>query len=478
VVMLGENMLTHQRYTESVNHNARSRISHIGERLRLEGARWESGAAATINTNGNADVTLSTAEGVVWQMHRQTWGATATTEYYIMNHPDGVQVITNLFQLSQSPYNKDADGDAILDANNRFFNVELVGFQSSGASNNLNRLFLILSSGDYGKIADAQKDKDNFSITSVDSELLGGAFRIARLSLNVDTGEMTVVPKDTRGLPVGTAGGGSGGSAQSSLFADSDFQLYDNLDTTKIGQFQSSNITTATTRLYELPDANGPLLTSTNGAGTVGQAWYAGGEKPGVGYMADAAAGGGGGAQTNEANTWTALQTFDANILVGAGTLGSTPEGIIMAGGIGGANTIGTTHDDGIIAAAAGCGLGANFRRYAVLGVYDADPTYMKEAVIIGGRSLDATSLDRVLVGGFKDHNHGTVSDSVLLGDDVAVTNNTGVFVFNGSGNATLTPDKDNTAFFGVDIDTTTGIITAGTNVLDIVNGEYNGNPL
>jgi hypothetical protein len=55
----------------------------------------------------------------------------------------------------------------------------------------------------------------------------------------------------------GGSGVPGGGGSTTSSFSDLDFNVYDNVDVTKIAKFQADGITTATTRLYTFPDKDG-----------------------------------------------------------------------------------------------------------------------------------------------------------------------------------------------------------------------------
>ena len=55
-----------------------------------------------------------------------------------------------------------------------------------------------------------------------------------------------------------TATGGAGGGTVTS-FGDGTFEVYNTADSTKVGKFDASGITTATTRTYGMPDASGTM---------------------------------------------------------------------------------------------------------------------------------------------------------------------------------------------------------------------------
>jgi len=148
--------LTVQRYTETVDlPNERGRISHIGERVRQIGASWDNGMALSVTTNINGaaedDLFLTTASGQAWQMHLQDYPAvtnvSGTQRYHVLNAQGGLQVITNLNQITA-----DASGNATLNGNQRRFNIEIIAFINSGvsASEPDSVLGILLSTDDYG----------------------------------------------------------------------------------------------------------------------------------------------------------------------------------------------------------------------------------------------------------------------------------------------------------------------------------------
>ncbi len=257
-----EGPLTLQRYTEVYDSpDDRSRISHIGERVRVEGAKWESGmlAGVTVVTQGaaNDDVYVTISSGQAWQMHLQAFGAVTTNEneYYVMNDPAGVVLITNLNQISH-----DANSNAVLNTNNRWFNVEVVGWAASGSTNNRDRVMLLLSTGQYSTESEAIADSSGYSITSISPQYLGGAVRLATIRLrrqSAGSGTWTATVIDRRGLLLNSDTSGAGASAMSTIFADTLFRVYDDSDPTKLIAFQASGITANNTRTLTVQDTDG-----------------------------------------------------------------------------------------------------------------------------------------------------------------------------------------------------------------------------
>lgn len=85
---------------------------------------------------------------------------------------------------------------------------------------------------------------DMFGGAWVNYELIGGT----NMTITTDTSANTITFDST--------GGGGGGNT----FDDSLFQIYDNVDNTKIIAFEANGITTGTTRTFTAPDINGTLM--------------------------------------------------------------------------------------------------------------------------------------------------------------------------------------------------------------------------
>jgi len=309
-----------QRWTEMVGGpNGRGMLSHIGERIRTLGAKWQTGMAANVRTNVNGaaedDVFVTMDAGTAYQLHLQNVTAVtnvdASAEYHILNDPSGIKAITNLNQISV-----DANGVAVLDSNNARFNVQVIGFAPSGSTNNIGmKIGLNLSTDQYSTEAAALADSSAFSVLSVDKDLESTAVWLATLTLRRQTagsGTWTTIITDRRGFPLFTSGGGSSASAAASVFSDSSFRVFDDGDSTKLLALEVSEVSTATTRTWTVPNQDGTFVTTNqalvwnanqtvNGVLTVN----------GTNVMLQIP-------NTNEVNVWTAEQAINADLTLGA----------------------------------------------------------------------------------------------------------------------------------------------------------------
>ena len=293
-----EGAFAKQRKTEAIDlPDGRSRLSHMGERIRVSGAMWESGALASvaIESNGAAEdnVLIGITSGEIWQIHRQTFGAVATNqnEYFVMNDTNGVTRITDLNQIDH-----DASGNSTLDSNNRYFNVQVIAYQASGNGNTSNRVMLTLSTDDYGTLAGAIGDTLGQNVTSVSPQYFGGAVWLATVTLRRQStagGTWTATVTDRRGVALNSNVSGSGATAQAQTFPDANFRVFDDVDPTKLVAFEASGITTGTTRTYTWPDKNGT-----------------------VAMTSDITGGGGGDIYGASNNTFTATNTFTKAVLL------------------------------------------------------------------------------------------------------------------------------------------------------------------
>jgi hypothetical protein len=239
-------------------------FQYLSLRLRLEGSKYVSGVdpTVTITTNPSAidGLKVTSTSGLVFQMHSQTFQAKDGTEYYVVNHPTTPYLrITDL-----SDIDVDANGDT-LRGNNTRYGLNLFGGQNSG--DEVDRVYVMLPTGNYSTDANAINDVFNYAVTSVPFELRGTAFRTFRIVVNYSTSSSGTFTnllgaggyQDERGQPLGVGGGGAGSGAAQTDFSDTDFSLYNNTDATKILQFLLSGITTGNTRTLTVPDISGLL---------------------------------------------------------------------------------------------------------------------------------------------------------------------------------------------------------------------------
>jgi hypothetical protein len=233
-------------------------VGHVNSWIRAQYATWVSGVAPTLNitTNGGAadNVIYTTSTGVVLQLHKHIFPAfTGTPDMYVVND-------------SVTPYNIITDlNELLLDSTGASMSARRFNLVIWGAINEVtseSKLFINLPGGTYNSDTGVLQDADHFADFNIPPEFTGTGFLITELQLRHQTlssGTWTLVGQvDLRGLfPAIQAGSGSGGATE---FADNVFRIFDETDATKLAAFQASGITTATTRTYTLPDADGSIF--------------------------------------------------------------------------------------------------------------------------------------------------------------------------------------------------------------------------
>lgn len=244
-----------QRYTEAFSNDSRGTQSHAREKLRALGAVYIAGITQTLNiTPGTPDVVhLATGAGSVHQLHRQDFPAFSTGPYYYGNGVDAYEEISDL----ASALNLD-DGTAIT--NNQKFNLVIWG--AVNISSGECKLFVNLPNAVYSLDSQAMSDRDNTADYTVPDDMRSVAFMIARVAMSYSTsgsGDWTELGiYSLLGTPSGARSGGAGAVA-SNEFDDSQFNIYDSADVTKLLAFQLSGIATGTTRTLTIPDASGVI---------------------------------------------------------------------------------------------------------------------------------------------------------------------------------------------------------------------------
>lgn len=233
-------------------------LCHIGEKLRLGGADYFSG----VDPNGDAstyfvitagNVEFKSTAGIIFQKHRHIFPAFDTSAGDIMHiknwSGDAFHNLTNLFDITD-----DSTGTTI--GNNKYFNMIFWGVQNKTGQHQT--IMGNLPAGFYNTRNDAENDVlgyDDFTIPrefNLDSSV---AFLICRVTIQMGGTWTHVSAVDLRGSTPQTASGGASGVATS--FADNVFDIFGNLDNTKIGVFDiDTDITTGNTRTLTWPDVD------------------------------------------------------------------------------------------------------------------------------------------------------------------------------------------------------------------------------
>lgn len=254
-----------RRWNNTVKNSGGDGIyQYILKRLRLEGAKYQSGVdqTVTIITNPGSIDNLNhvTVSGIVFQIHEQTYQGKDGTEYYIVNHPTTPYLrITDLNEC-------DVDANGVsLRANNTRYGLNVFGGQNSADA--IDRQYVMLPNGSYSSDNNAINDVNNFAVTAVPIALQGTAFRVTRIVVNYSTSASGTITnllgtgnfQDERGQPLGIGGGGSSSGSAQTAFSDAVFTLFNSVDATKIVDFLLSGITTGNTRTLTVPDISGLL---------------------------------------------------------------------------------------------------------------------------------------------------------------------------------------------------------------------------
>ena len=259
--------------------NDQGHLAHMTERLRYLHAIYHSGVDGA--GDGGTYITRTAASpdtvyiehgaGVVMQMHRHATAAydSAVTPFLIPNSSVAA------YEAGNDLYDFLVDSTG-ASMSGKFYN--LVIWASANKTGEYEPLMVNLPDCSYNSLSDAQGDVsgcDVFTIpASFDKESTTG-YLIARLTMKHAVGgggdlelQSTV---DLRGqTPASVTGGSAAGAVVN--FADNQFTIFDESDTTKIIAFQASGITTATTRTLTSPDASGILALTSQTDGTITEA--------------------------------------------------------------------------------------------------------------------------------------------------------------------------------------------------------------
>lgn len=241
--------------------NAQGHQTHLGERIRREGAVYFSGIDGAGVDNyltvsaGNAH--FKSASGVVYQMHRHAFGAidqSTSDIIYIINDS-----VTPFLGSTNLDIDVTADNTGAAIGNNKYFN--LVFWGSANKTGEYELVLCNLPGGFYNTQSDCENDVSGYDVLSMPREFSiesSTGFLICRITIQMAATWTVVSTRDLRGSTPTTVSGGGAGIALTK-FLDSLFDIHNLTDSTKIAEFDASSISTATTRTYVLPDANGTI---------------------------------------------------------------------------------------------------------------------------------------------------------------------------------------------------------------------------
>ena len=262
---INQNWNDHLAGTDGMGH-----IAHMAERSRRDGAYYFSGIDGSgsdgyieiVGASSPDDVYFESTAGVIYQMHKHTYGATDSssgTDIHVINdNATAYKPVTNLNgELT------DADGDSM---SGKYYNLVFAGVANK--TGEYAPVLMNLPTCSYNLEASALADVDDCDVTTLPASFVhesSTGFLIARVTMKhsvAASGTWTVSgTTDLRGLDH-SAGGGTT-SAQTD-FPDNAFTVFDDGDVTKVLAFQASGITTGNTRTVTIQDSSGTMAYSAD----------------------------------------------------------------------------------------------------------------------------------------------------------------------------------------------------------------------
>lgn len=229
-------------------------LSMINRWIRQQNATWVSGVTQTltITPNGGApdNVIFTSSSGLVYQLHEHTFPAFGGTPdvYTVNDSVTAYNIVTDLNVLLTDSTGASMSG--------KYFSLVIWGVQSEATGDC--KLMVNLPGGSYTTQAGLEADASKFADFNIPVDFKGTGFLIGQINLKhsvAASGTWTSISNiDLRGLfPSLVAGGGTVCSTE---FADNDFIIFDDGDSTKELAFEVSAITTATTRTITMDDRN------------------------------------------------------------------------------------------------------------------------------------------------------------------------------------------------------------------------------
>ncbi|RLC11485.1 MAG: hypothetical protein DRI24_18715 [Deltaproteobacteria bacterium] len=262
--VLGDGALINQNWNDELS-STNGHITHIGQWIRSKGANWFSGCDGG-GTHGyltpySGGATFQVNAGVIMQMHSHTYASkdtSGTDDAHCVNYPsEAWKSVTDMNDLLV-----DSAGGSLT---GRYFNIVIGGVANKGGE--YSPLMIKLPSGSYNSSANAIADVDFYDDLSLPREFnkeSSTGFLMARITVrNQNDTTFTVMnTQDLRGLTGATASGSAGGTALTE-FADNQFIVYNNTDSTKKLVVDLSGATTGNTRTITPADADMVLLSTT-----------------------------------------------------------------------------------------------------------------------------------------------------------------------------------------------------------------------
>ena len=249
------------------NGNDRGHLTHLAERMRHNGTVYFSGldpngtdqAAATSyfdDAAGSAAFFKSTA-GMVYQLHSHTMPAidtSSTDKIHAINWSgDAYHIFTDLFDIVS-----DSAGGAL---NNKYFNVFFFGVANKTGEHA--PIMCQLPSGSYVTETNATNDVDGFDNLTMPRQFgidSSTGVAICRMTFKWTGGTTTLTHISTLDLRTTDVAGGASTGGTVTDFADNQFSVFDEADTTKILNLDVGTlVTTGNTRTLQVPDSDGVI---------------------------------------------------------------------------------------------------------------------------------------------------------------------------------------------------------------------------
>ena len=199
--------------------NQQGHMTHLGERIRQEAARWSSGVQGTLTIVGASspdDLFVDVTGGYAYQLHKQPFPAlnmATGDDIHVVNHPTTPYVTTANLNTQLT----DASGG---DLSNKSWAFVVWAVQNSGSEPC--HLMLNLPTDSYNGAQLAIDDALNYSVYDIPTLFQGVGFLVARFILSHSPsggGTWTLeATQDLRGFTPNTIAGGGGGGGGATEF--------------------------------------------------------------------------------------------------------------------------------------------------------------------------------------------------------------------------------------------------------------------